>query len=387
MIGATTTYYAAINDGTCESTRSTVIATINTPPVAPTVTGSSSCTAASLTLTAAGGAAGQYRWYTVPAGGTAIAGEGNSTYTTLVLAITTTYYAAIHNGVCESTRTPVIATINPIPSKPIIVSSIASFGNNVSVCSTNVLTLSAPSGFNTYTWLPGGNTQQITPSVSGNYSVVVTNSAGCSSVASDVLTVTVIPAPCSNQAPVITATSGTTQIEGKVTLDLVSLITDADNNIDLQSLKIKIQPTSGARATITANRSLELDYFGIAFLGTDVLTIEVCDLSGDCTQQEIKIEVIGDLNIYTGISPNGDGLNDFLIIQYIDVIAETKDNMVSVYNRWGDVVFETENYNNQDRVFKGLNKSGNELPSGTYFYKIEFSSGRKTQTGYLAVKK
>lgn len=51
--------------------------------------------------------------------------------------------------------------------------------------------------------------------------------------------------------------------------------------------------------------------------------------------------------------------------------------------RW----FETENYDNVNKVFVGLNKNGNELPTGTYFYKLEFSSGGATRTGYLSLKR
>jgi hypothetical protein len=51
------------------------------------------------------------------------------------------------------------------------------------------------------------------------------------------------------------------------------------------------------------------------------------------------------------------------------------------------VVWEGINYNNQTVVFTGKNKNGQELPSGTYFYKIQFSSGRKSETGYLVIKK
>ena len=64
-----------------------------------------------------------------------------------------------------------------------------------------------------------------------------------------------------------------------------------------------------------------------------IIRVEVCDLLGDCTQQEIKIEVIGDLNIYTGISPNGDIYNEVWIIKNIEILHETKTNKVSVYNR------------------------------------------------------
>ena len=157
--------------------------------------------------------------------------------------------------------------------------------------------------------------------------------------------------------------------------------------VDITTLKVTQQPTSGATATIDANNQLTIDYAGKAFAGIDVLTIEVCDVGGKCTQQILTVEVIGEIVIYNGISPNGDGLNDFWEIKYIGVLADTKNNKVSLFNRWGDAVFEVENYNNQERVFKGLNKSGNEVSSGTYFYKIEFASGLAERTGYLSIKK
>ncbi|HET9054439.1 MAG TPA: gliding motility-associated C-terminal domain-containing protein, partial [Cyclobacteriaceae bacterium] len=96
---------------------------------------------------------------------------------------------------------------------------------------------------------------------------------------------------------------------------------------------------------------------------------------------------IGNINIYNAVSPNGDGMNEIFVIQNIGLLPDTQNNRVTIFNRWGDVVFEISNYNNDDRSFTGLNKSGNALPPGTYFYRIEFSGGRKTQTGYLSLKR
>ncbi|HNP78488.1 MAG TPA: gliding motility-associated C-terminal domain-containing protein, partial [Cyclobacteriaceae bacterium] len=143
---------------------------------------------------------------------------------------------------------------------------------------------------------------------------------------------------------------------------------------------------SGAKASITAG-ILSVDYTGISFAGTDEITISVCDLAGACVQQKITIEVAGEIIVYTGISPDGNGKNDNWIIKYIDLLPDTKENHVTVYNRWGDAVFEVDNYNNTSRVFAGVGKNGSELGTGTYFYKIEFSSGRKTLTGYLSLKR
>ena len=81
---------------------------------APTATGNSRCGAGTVTLSASGApAGGSYRWYTVASGGTAIAGATSSNYTTPSLVATTTYYvSAVDGSNNESSRTPVVATVN-----------------------------------------------------------------------------------------------------------------------------------------------------------------------------------------------------------------------------------------------------------------------------------
>ncbi|MBL7874039.1 MAG: gliding motility-associated C-terminal domain-containing protein, partial [Cyclobacteriaceae bacterium] len=175
---------------------------------------------------------------------------------------------------------------------------------------------------------------------------------------------------------------------GLVTIDLTELVTDADNNLDLNSFEVTAGPLSGASVTLT-NGILTINYAGNAFVGTDQLTIKVCDLVGACAQQVLEIEVVESLaiSVYNAVSPNSDGLNDILIIENIDALPDTQNNTVSIYNRWGSKVFEIDDYNNTTNVFKGLNNNGNELPSGTYFYKIFFKSNGSTQTGYLVLKR
>ena len=105
-----------------------------------------------------------------------------------------------------------------------------------------------------------------------------------------------------------------------------------------------------------------------------------------CAQQDITIEVVGDITVYNAISPNGDGKNKIFYIQYIDLIPTAKDNKVTIFDRWGGTVFETSNYDNVNRVFRGLNNYGNELPSGTYFYKLEFTRG-DPKTGFISLRR
>lgn len=379
--------YSVEISNTCGSVISeSVDVTVNASPQTPSATDASSCEPATLTLNASGGMNGDYRWYELPSGGTPIPGEHNDSFTTPLLTTSALYYVALTNGTCESSRAQVSAEINIPPSQPQIDSSIPPQNGVVTLCGNAAVTLTAPSGYSVYAWSDGSSTETITVSMPGVYSVEVTDPNGCTSVASEILTVTVDPVIC-NVAPQFTAETTVVPVEGSVSIDLAALISDQDNNLDLSTLKIISNPQSGAPAIIDANSMLIINYSGISFVGTDLLTLEVCDILGSCTQQQITIEVVGEIMVFSGISPNGDGLNDVFTIRYIDLLEETRNNSVSIFNRWGDRVFHIENYDNVTRVFKGLGNNNKELSSGTYFYKIQFASGRKPMTGYITLRK
>ena len=71
------------------------------------------------------------------------------------------------------------------------------------------------------------------------------------------------------------------------------------------------------------------------------------------------------LKFYSGITPNGDGINDTWIIDNIELFPE---NTVAIFNRWGRQIWYGENYDNQNVVWEGNSKNNNELADGTYFY-------------------
>jgi gliding motility-associated-like protein len=98
-----------------------------------------------------------------------------------------------------------------------------------------------------------------------------------------------------------------------------------------------------------------------------------------------------DFEIFNGITPgNNDGLNDFFKIRGIENFP---NNNVQIFNRWGVLVFERDNYNNAGNAFVGVSegrvtvKQGEELPTGTYYYIIRFfgdqNPGRSNYSGYL----
>ncbi|MDF9797554.1 gliding motility-associated-like protein [Catalinimonas alkaloidigena] len=92
-----------------------------------------------------------------------------------------------------------------------------------------------------------------------------------------------------------------------------------------------------------------------------------------------------DINVFNGISPNGDGDND---IFRIDCIEQYPHSSVKIFNRAGALVYEVKGYDNRSIFFEGLGNRGlyignKELPDGTYFYVIEKNNGDKPSTGYL----
>lgn len=71
-----------------------------------------------------------------------------------------------------------------------------------------------------------------------------------------------------------------------------------------------------------------------------------------------------------------DGNNDFVYITCI----ETVKHRVEIYNRWGQLVFETEDYQNNDDVnpgstttWYGLNKNGQPFAEGVYYYILTYT--------------
>ncbi len=72
------------------------------------------------------------------------------------------------------------------------------------------------------------------------------------------------------------------------------------------------------------------------------------------------IHIVNDSLTYPNIiTPNGDGHNDKLVIKGLERLAYPDTKMI-IYNRWGKVVYEKDNYNNDF--------TGEGLPDGVYYY-------------------
>jgi len=92
------------------------------------------------------------------------------------------------------------------------------------------------------------------------------------------------------------------------------------------------------------------------------------------------------IQVHQGVSPNGDGINDFL---QIDNISQYPDNKLMIMDRNGQLIYEAKGYDNSSKVFDGhSNKNGQMQLPGTYFYQLDYIANgvTKHKTGFLVLK-
>lgn len=94
---------------------------------------------------------------------------------------------------------------------------------------------------------------------------------------------------------------------------------------------------------------------------------EKCEDSDD-----IYVKLFPPIIIPNGFSPNGDTKNDQWVITGLESFPDAR---VKIFNRWGNIVYEYEK--GYHKPWEGINRSGLELPSATYYYVIEVEDERK----------
>jgi gliding motility-associated-like protein len=98
---------------------------------------------------------------------------------------------------------------------------------------------------------------------------------------------------------------------------------------------------------------------------------------GNCSNSsQVFIKVLFPPVIPNAFSPNGDGINDYWNIKYLDSYPNCD---VSVFNRYGQLVFHSVGYTKSwDGTY-----NGNQLPVGTYYYLIDTKRQKKLYSGSL----
>ena len=255
------------------------------------------------------------------------------------------------------------ATCDQIPPKPELV-----FGDNCSTYGTPVYTeVSSPVVANVYT-------------ITRTW--VVTDACGNSSTFIQYVFVT--------------------QTTNVITLPSVQTSNDINENLSLNAL-LPAGVTGGTWTNVNGVGGFDqvngtFNPFEIApadYLFSYTINDGACRVRYDVTFIVGQVNACIDIEIHNAFTPNNDSqnLNEFFNIENIEQDCHLP-NHVEIYNRWGVLVYEVDNYDNNTKKFVGISEGratvdkSAELPTGTYFYIIKYStSGPNSPTvdknGYL----
>lgn len=115
-------------------------------------------------------------------------------------------------------------------------------------------------------------------------------------------------------------------------------------------------------------------------LSEDVYAVTVVDAIGCTLSELVQVEpTVGCFFIATVLTPNGDGFNDDWVIGGLEYFP---NSMVQVYNRWGQLLFESRGYNTRwDGTW-----NGRRVPIADYYFVITFDVAKEPITGTVTVK-
>ncbi|MGZ4042090.1 MAG: T9SS type B sorting domain-containing protein, partial [Bacteroidia bacterium] len=342
----------------------TTTATINGPlqplAITNTVVNSSCSTSAdgSASVTLNGGTPSYtYNWTSAPSF------TSNSQNLTNVFAGTYTLNAIDANSCTISTTIQIVPTITVD----------AHAGRDSVFCSGGAILLDGSSsvgGSGGYVWtnitltntvtVANTSTVNVMPSVGSNTYILTVISSVSTCIDMDTVVVNSLPLPVVDAGP-------------SYTIPLFSNITIGGN------------PTAATAISYTWSPSLTLDNPTIpnptaSNTVNTTYTITVTDANGCTASDTMQVLLYPEIKIPNGFSPNGDSRNDKWII---DNINQFPDNVVEVYNRWGELLFRSEGYN---VPFDGK-YNNKDLPVGTYYYIINLNHPAypKPYTGPLTI--
>ncbi|MDT8416852.1 MAG: gliding motility-associated C-terminal domain-containing protein, partial [Lutibacter sp.] len=250
-------------------------------------------------------------------------------------------------------------------------------------CNVTSITLNASAstvqGTASYLWNNGATTASIAVSQTGEYTVVVTDSGnGCSNAKTITVTENYVPS----------------QIEGG---SIALCIEDASLNLT------SLLPSGFVAGGIWVDN---MNSGGLTETSFDPSTVNLEDYEftytepGDCGRIiTVFVNVNDDCVVLTCttpediskvVTPNGDGVNDVFSVGVVSG-AGTCKYIVKIFNRWGKIVYQSDNYlNNWNGKHDGSGVSigsNLELPTGTYYYIVNIidtgGSSLTPITGYI----
>ena len=239
-------------------------------------------------------------------------------------------------------------------------------------------------------------TAEITPTTNGLITVninsdVVTGLSGNGNLPANTFTIMY-----DSTAPLFTVSFTDTQVNLLNEENVEFVISDGEigaiYNYTITSLVNSSQQISGS-GTITSQNEVLFENLSAFPNGNIELVVILTDAVGNESAPErdeiLKVSGANAQRIPEGFSPNGDGVNDTWIIPGIE---QYPNNKVSVFNRYGKVVWEINGYDNGGRAWNGevREKSimGSNSTDGTYYYVIDYGANQTpVKSGYVILKK
>src|SRR5436190_367149 len=283
-------------------------------------------------------------------------------YSTGLTNITIRHVVNLGAGCVSDTATFSIPLINPNP-----VASLTVIADTACV-NKPVQFNSSSTGVTVWNWNFGNGTGTNAPPFIRTYSsantynisLIVANAAGCRSLPVT-NSITINPNPSINAGPDKFLNTG-----GSTTLDATIANPSSYNFTWTPSTFLSASNILNP----TATPDITTDY---SILAVDKIT--------NCTDiDNVTVNIITGLYVPSGFTPNRDGKND---VWQIPGLALYPDALVQVFNRYGEIVYQTKDYNS--RPWDGKYK-GTDQPNGVFVYIIQLNDAEKRMLkGYVTI--
>lgn len=256
---------------------------------------------------------------------------------------TTTYYVWVELPIFCDRYDTVVLTINPLP--------LTSAGRDTTVCVGDIVQLQG-SGGDAFIWSP--TTGLDSPTIAMPF-------VNASSTISYILNSSYDTTSCDNIDSVV--------------ITVIDFDIDLGDNLFLCSPTVLVMATSNS---ILDNYIWSTGEVGVTSItASDTGEIIVNGELNNCTESDsVLVNLCPSLYIPNAFSPNGDGSNDEFLIRGIEI----KDFILTIYDRWGNKVFESQHINNGWNGSDNYrNKKNGLFNTGVYVYNIigNFNDGRE----------
>lgn len=219
-------------------------------------------------------------------------------------------------------------------------------GDNVTACMTEDIVLSGPEGNFDYYWTPESRERKIEARTSGRYTLkVIDKTSGCSQEDDIDVHFYALPQP---------------QI----------YFSDTDENLCSREFIEISTDNFPVIQWSTGDTSRH-----ISVVSNNTYKVTVSDHNNCQNSITRTLDCSPFVKLYNLITPNGDGSNDYFIING----HHNQKYTLTVYNRWGDRVYQQESYNNQ--------WSPNDLGDGVYYYSLLHSDKDILLKGWFLIKR